>query len=196
LTGFTTFCSKKCSNIYNANYNKLNGIKHDNNKPKAEKTKLDRYGDKNWNNREKAFEVVIAGGIKQIYPPNSPKYGVGIFTTDYLWPIKKKSLFTIGTDAFFDGSHNAFLKQDSVITDGIDGVLRGGIHVGYGLKVGKCTGILQTGYYLYNPHEIDGRIYNTLSIRYHLNDHWFVCFNLKSHYARADYFQYGIGYHL
>jgi hypothetical protein len=59
LTGFTTFCSKKCSNIYNANYNKLNGIKHDNNKPKAEKTKLDRYGDKNWNNREKAFETMI-----------------------------------------------------------------------------------------------------------------------------------------
>jgi len=147
-------------------------------------------------NREKAFEVVIAGGIKQIYPPNSPKYGVGIFTTDYLWPIKKKSLFTIGTDAFFDGSHRAFLKQDSVITNGIDGVMRAGIHLGYGLKVGKCTGILQTGYYLYNPHEIDGRIYNTLSIRYHLNDHWFVCFNLKSHYARADYFQYGIGYHL
>lgn len=146
--------------------------------------------------RSKAVEILLAGGIKQIYPPNSPKYGVGILTADYLWPLKKKSVFTLGTDVFIDGSHRKFLSQDSIITDGIDGFMRAGIHVGYGLKVGPCTGILQTGYYLYNPYDIDVRIYSTLSFRYHLDDHWFVCFNLKSHYARADYFQYGIGYHL
>lgn len=146
--------------------------------------------------RAEAFDIVMAGGIKQIYPPNSPKYGVGILTTDYSWPLKKKSIVTIGADAFIDRSHKNFLLQDSINANGIDGIMRGGIHVGYGLKVGQCTGILQTGYYLYNPYEIDGRIYTTLSFRYHLNNHWFACFNLKSHYARADYFQYGIGYHL
>jgi hypothetical protein len=146
--------------------------------------------------RSEAFEILLAGGIKQIYPPNSPKYGVGIITTDYIWPIKNKSVFTLGTDVFFDRSHKAFLLQDSIITEGLDGFLRGGIHIGYGLRVGKCTGIIQTGYYLFNPNEINGRIYNTLSFRYHINEQWFVCFNLKSHFARADYFQYGIGYHL
>ena len=146
--------------------------------------------------RSEAFEILVAGGIKQIYPPNSPKYGVGIITADYLWPIKNKSIFTVGADAFLDKSHKAFLLQDSIITDGVDGFLRWGIHVGYGLRVGKCTGILQTGYYLFNPNKIDASIYNTLSFRYHVNEQWFVCFNLKSHFARADYFQYGIGYHL
>jgi hypothetical protein len=146
--------------------------------------------------RSKSFEVLLAGGVTQIYPPNSPKYGVGILTTDYLWPLKKKSVFTVGADAFLDKSHKAFLLQDSIITDGVDGFLRWGIHVGYGLRVGKCTGILQTGYYLFNPNKIDASIYNTLSFRYHINEQWFVCFNLKSHFARADYFQYGIGYHL
>jgi hypothetical protein len=146
--------------------------------------------------RAKSFEVLLAGGVTQIYPPNSPKYGVGIITADYLWPLKKKSVFTIGADAFVDGSHKKFLLQDSIITDGFESAVRGGIHFGIGIQVGKCTGLLQTGYYFYNPYEIDGRIYNTLSFRYHLNNQWFVCFNLKSHYARADYFQYGIGYHL
>jgi hypothetical protein len=139
---------------------------------------------------------LVAGGIKQVYPPNTPKYGVGILTADYLLPLKKKSLFSIGTDAFVDGSHKNFLLQDSIVTKGAEGILRAGFHIGYGLKVGQCTGILQTGYYLYNPYDIDGRIYTTLSFRYHINEHWFACFNLKSHYARADYFQYGIGYHL
>ena len=59
ITGFTIFCSKKCSNVFNANYNKVNDIKYDNNKLKAEETKLIKYGDKKWNNREKAFSTMV-----------------------------------------------------------------------------------------------------------------------------------------
>ncbi len=145
--------------------------------------------------REKYFEVLIAGAVKQIYPPNSPTYGVAILTADYIKPIKNKSLITTGFDAYVDGSHKNYLLQDSLFTSGIGSVLRSGIHIGYGLSVGKCTGILEAGYYFYNPHKIDGLIFNTLSFRYHINNHLFACFNLKAHYGRADYFQYGFGYH-
>jgi hypothetical protein len=145
--------------------------------------------------RKKSFEVLIAGGIKQIYPPNSPRYGVGILTTDYIKPAKKKSLLTAGIDLYVDGSHKNYLAEDSLFVHGIESVLRGGIHFGYGLSVGRCSGILQIGYYLYNPYDIDGSIYNTLSFRYHINEYLFACFNLKAHFGRADYFQYGLGYH-
>ncbi|MFM7015254.1 MAG: acyloxyacyl hydrolase [Bacteroidota bacterium] len=145
--------------------------------------------------RKQSFEMVSAVGFKQIYPPSSPNYVVGIFTADYIWPVKNKSMITAGADAFIDKSHKAYLLRDSIITKGAEGYLRSGIHFGYGLQVGKCSGILQTGYYFYNPFDIDGHIYSILSFRYHINEHVFACFNLKSHYARADYFQYGIGYH-
>jgi len=144
--------------------------------------------------RNKSFEVLFAGGMKQIYPPNSPIYGVAILTTDYIKPIKSKSLLTTGLDLYVDGSHKNYLLQDSLFTSGIESFLRSGLHIGYGLSVGKCTGILQVGYYFYNPHKIDGLIYNTLSFRYHISNHLFACFNLKAHYGRADNFQYGFGY--
>lgn len=145
--------------------------------------------------REKSIEILVAGGIKQIYPPNNPTYGVGIFTGDYLFPIRKKSILTLGGDIYIDGSSKFFLLSDSIIATGASSCLRSGVHLGYGLRAGKCSGILQTGYYFYNPYDLDGKIYSTLSFRYHINKHLFACFNLKSHYARADYFQYGFGYH-
>lgn len=146
--------------------------------------------------RLSSFEFLFAGGVKQLYPPNTPRFGVGIFTSDFIFPIKNKSLGTLGLDMYVDGSHKTFLLSDSIFTSGFKSYFRGGIHVGYGLQVGKCYGILQTGYYLYNPYNINGSIYSTLSFRYHINNHLFACFNLKSHYAKADYFQYGFGFKL
>jgi len=144
--------------------------------------------------RKRSFQFLMAGGIKQLYPPNSPINGAGVITSDYIWPARKKAIYATGLDFYFDGGQKEYLLKDSIYTNGIESFLRVGFHLGYGLQVGKCTGMIQTGYYSYNPKLINGRIYSTLSFRYHLNNHWFLCFNLKSHFARAEYFQYGFGY--
>jgi hypothetical protein len=61
--GFNKFCSKKCSNQYNSKDFVDNRIKkygfYYNNKDKADKTRLEKYGDSNYNNRESAYKTMI-----------------------------------------------------------------------------------------------------------------------------------------
>jgi hypothetical protein len=56
--------------------------------------------------------------------------------------------------------------------------------------------LFENGYYLYNRYKDDGNIYSRLCLRYHFSDRYFAVLNLKSHFAKADYWEYGIGMRL
>ena len=186
-----THYSNGSSNVPNMGINLASinaGIQHFLNTPiKSNKEKFNLQ-------RKSHIAFLLAGGVKQTYPPNSPKYAIGVFTSDYILPIKNKSIVAIGGDFYYDKSRQIELNENQIEYNNFNLGMRAGIHFGYGLQAGKCSGQIQTGYYLYNPFHFDGRIYSTLTIRYQINEHLFACFNLKSHFARADYFQYGIGY--
>ncbi|CAN5558124.1 acyloxyacyl hydrolase [soil metagenome] len=136
----------------------------------------------------------IGFGIKDIYPPQGPKYAVVFNTTDLLYHATQKSLFGGGFDFILDQSLKHRLELDSVFLSNAKAGTRIGIHGSYGLRVGRVTGVFQTGYYVYNKVTEDGNIFSRLSLRYFLNDNYFVCFNLKTHFAKADYFEFGFGY--
>jgi hypothetical protein len=140
------------------------------------------------------FTFLAAMGAKELNPPGSATYGVGIFTGDWHHGVSRKSKVGIGTDLFIDNSVSKRLAEDAIYVSGLEASARWGMHVSYGLQVGKCSGYFQTGYYLYTKIKNDGNIYSQLSLRYQVTKHIFGCFNLKSHYAKADYFEYGIGY--
>lgn len=137
---------------------------------------------------------LAAMGVKELNPPGSATYGIGIFTGDWHHKVTPKSKLGGGTDLFIDNSISKRLEEDEIYVSGLEASARWGIHLSYGLEVGKCSGYFQTGYYLYTRIKNDGNIYSQLSLRYHITKHVFACFNLKSHYAKADYFEYGIGY--
>lgn len=145
-------------------------------------------------NHTNEFTFLTALGLKELNPPGSDTYGVIILTGDWHHSVSQKSKVGAGTDLFIDNSGPTKLRDESVYAHGLKATARWGMHVSYGLQVGKCTGYLQTGYYLYTMVKADGNIYNQLSLRYQFTKHFFGCFNLKTHYAKADYFEYGIGY--
>jgi Lipid A 3-O-deacylase (PagL) len=140
------------------------------------------------------FTILAAMGAKELNPPGSATYGVGIFTGDWHHGVTQKSKLGAGTDLFIDNSVSKRLAEDEIYVSGLEASARWGVHLSYGLEVGKCSGYFQTGYYLYTKIKNDGNIYSQLSLRYLVTKHVFACFNLKSHYAKADYFEYGIGY--
>jgi hypothetical protein len=53
---------------------------------------------------------------------------------------------------------------------------------------------LQPGIYLLNEVKEDGDVYNRLQLKYHVPSGWSFSWGLKSHFARADYFEWGVGY--
>lgn len=138
------------------------------------------------------YSATLAAAFKDIYPPGGKTYYPVTFNLNAMGDISPKSLVGGGFDFTIDPSIVPRLEEDQ--REGFGKKSRIGIHAGYGLRVGRCSGTLQTGTYLYNHLRIDGTIYNRLLFRYYATDALYFCFNLKSHFAKADYFEWGIGY--
>ncbi|MCB0409779.1 MAG: acyloxyacyl hydrolase, partial [Flavobacteriales bacterium] len=71
-----------------------------------------------------------------------------------------------------------------------------GINGTYGLSMGKLDLLFQVGGYAYTAYEDNGYIYSKLGSRYYLTDKLFVNLALKTHFAVADFIEYGVGYRL
>lgn len=52
------------------------------------------------------------------------------------------------------------------------------------------------GYYLVDPVNASGKVYDRLGIQYYFTDKLYTLFTIKANYAKADYFEFGIGYKL
>ncbi len=143
-----------------------------------------------------SINLLVAGGIKEITPPGGKKYGVFSTTGTLSRSISYKSSVGAGLDLFYDPSIEARLIGDSVSVPNFTYSIRSGIHLSYELKVQKLSLLFENGFYFYTHLPNEGNIYTRLCVRYHVSEKYFVLLNLKSHFGKADYFEYGIGMHL
>ncbi len=140
------------------------------------------------------FTAYAATGFKEIYPPTGKKYFIAAVVPEVHKTIQRKSLLGVGMDYFYDPTIHLRMLDDtgeSVSAGKADS--RFGIHISYGLRAARLTGYFQTGFYLYNAFKEEGMVYSRLSLRYQPWKHLFFCGNLKTHFGKADFIEWGIG---
>ena len=71
---------------------------------------------------------------------------------------------------------------------------RAGLFLGHELYLGQTGLITQLGYYFYYPFDFEGRLYNRIGLQHHFGRHWSAGVSLKSHWAKAEAVELGIGY--
>lgn len=113
--------------------------------------------------------------------------------------INYKSTFQAGAEVFF----SIFLRDliryraNSFPEDGLTGdedYKRIGVFVGHELRFKKIGLVSQIGYYVYWPYEFENRTYLRLGLkRYFLEDKFFFEVSLKSHGAKAEAVEFGLG---
>lgn len=74
--------------------------------------------------------------------------------------------------------------------------MRPGFHVGHQLEFGHLSFINQMGVYLYAKDKSDGPVYLRTALRYKLSNKAIVNLALKTHWAKADFVEFGLGYKL
>jgi hypothetical protein len=140
--------------------------------------------------------LIHAGGFsKSIYPPLGKHYFAAVISSMYFKPISHKSAWGLGLDLFYDNSISARidklgLRKSKSIDD-----FRPGVYGAYHLSIHKIGLMFNMGYYLYNGWKDDGNIYHKICVNYYFKK-IFLCLNLKSHYARADMIELGVGYRI
>lgn len=137
-----------------------------------------------------SMNVAGVGSAKQVYPTGGDNYlavGLGFYAQKR---FKRKVAAEFGLDFMLNQSHTRFAPPSATQMD----VLQVGLYTAYVLPVNRFSFVLGIGGYLKNNLGTDGFIYNRFGARYSLSDHWVVNMTIKSHWGRADYFEYGLIY--
>lgn len=135
------------------------------------------------------------GGVCELEPINGPKYFTYGLDATLERTFNTKSKFITGVDIFYNTANIDKLKQKEITITRLQNI-QAGVKVGYALIVNRLSLPIETGVYLYTKLISNGYVYNRIGIRYDFSKHFILSLTLKTHFAKADYFEAGIGYKL
>jgi len=144
-------------------------------------------------NRDWRYVVSLGGFAKETEPVNRKKFAAFSLSGNALKRISAKSSFGAGLDFMYDATIREKLEQKG---DHIDLPARVGVTADYELHVGKVTFPIQQGFYVIDTYKDDPIFYQRIGMRYHMMHNWSLQICLKTHFAKADYAEFGVGYYI
>lgn len=123
-------------------------------------------------------------------------YHIGLYSDKR---IGRKSAIQFGTDVFFSRYLRDYIKylvvvkpKDKIIDPNVD-YKRIGLFLGHELFINKLSLETQVGYYIYKPFDYEIDLYQRLAMKYYLTKNIFAGVGLKTHGARAEAVEFGLG---
>ncbi|MFN5181395.1 MAG: acyloxyacyl hydrolase [Bacteroidota bacterium] len=146
--------------------------------------------------RKSKNEIYINGafGYTAIYPVGTGNFLSQTYILGYYRNVRNTHKFGGGLDFFYNPANIvSILNDDSVkITDAQN--IQIGLKLGWTYNIGNVSLPLEMGCYLKTQYKGDGLFYQRIGLRYYFKNNIFASMTLKSHWARADFFEYGVGY--
>ena len=147
------------------------------------------------------YNIVLRAGANEsdiVGMGRYPFYNLSLYADKR---INRKSALHAGTDVFFAMFLKELIYYYSVayperIVDGDTDYKRVGLFVGHELFINRWSVITQLGYYVYYPFDFEGRIYNRVGLKRYFGDKFFGAITLKSHGAKAEGVEFGVGVRL
>nr|WP_321414342.1 acyloxyacyl hydrolase [uncultured Allomuricauda sp.] len=147
------------------------------------------------------YNLVLRGGANESDVINMGRYGFAIVSAYADKRLGKRSAIQLGTDVFFSNFLKELIRYQAVAFPEL-GVApdtdykRVGVFLGHELFVNKMSVVAQLGYYVYYPFDFEGRMYNRIGMKRYFGDRVFGAITLKSHGAKAEAVEFGIGVRL
>ncbi|MEJ6735950.1 MAG: acyloxyacyl hydrolase [Flavobacteriales bacterium] len=133
-------------------------------------------------------------GVKEIPPAAGPKYFVSAYSFDFMKARAQKSSFGFGTDLFYNTSLTQAIENDSSSTLSSFNNFRVGVSGIYAFDFGRVSLAVEVGVYVFSRYKKNGLIYNRFFTKFNASEKLFFTVGLKTHYAVADFPEFGIGY--
>lgn len=141
--------------------------------------------------RKILFGATAIISAKEVFPTGGkkyPVYGLSVHARTFLKP-------KVGWELAFDFiSKQAILDYRPEIEKTQADIFQLGIYGGYLLPLDRFHFVLGMGYYVRDKYQPEDAMYHRVGFRYYLKNGISLNVVLKSHWARADYVEWGIGY--
>ena len=147
------------------------------------------------------YNLAFRSGINQsdiIGSGQFPFYIVSAYADKRLSHV---SAIQFGADVFFSNFLKELIYYKSVSfpeedVSGDEDYKRAGLFVGHELFINKMSVETQFGYYVYYPYDFEGRTYLRIGLKRYFGKQFFGAVTLKSHGAKAEAVEFGIGVRL
>jgi len=144
------------------------------------------------------YNLVLRTGINESDVIDMGQYGFVVASAYADKRLGRKSAIQIGTDVFFSNFLKELIRYQSIAfpendVSADDDFKRVGVFVGHELFINRMSIISQLGYYVYYPFDFEGRMYNRMGLKRYFGEKAFGTITLKSHGAKAEAVEFGIG---
>jgi hypothetical protein len=141
--------------------------------------------------RKWLFGVTAITSVKEVFPTGMRKYPIFALSFHARYFTKPK----VGLEASFDLiSKQAIQAYRPEIAKSQWDILQMGVFVGYLLPLDQFHFTLGMGVYLKDKYQPEDAMYHRVGIRYYFKNGLNTQVVLKSHWAKADYVEWGLGY--
>ncbi len=144
------------------------------------------------------YNLVFRGGLNESDYLNLGQHPFFVISAFADKRLSYKSTLQLGTDFFY----LPFLKKEieylsiAFPNSGVKGdedFKRVGIFAGHELHINKLAVVSQAGYYVYYPYDFEGRTYFRAGLKYYFSEKLFSAITLKSHGAKVEGVEFGVG---
>ncbi|HEX8516954.1 MAG TPA: acyloxyacyl hydrolase [Bacteroidia bacterium] len=139
-----------------------------------------------------AFIGVI--GIREMEQPDGPKYlAFGLMANVYR-TLGRKNRLGLGAELGYNNATREIYENDSIYNTSFKDIGTVGTKLCYEFVYNRISLPVEFGYYLHKKQPAFGSMFHRIGIRYMMTKHVMANITLLTHWARADYFEWGIGY--
>lgn len=125
---------------------------------------------------------------------STPDLKVITVSAAYQRNIRNTHKFSAGVDLFFDENYlTDYENQYLVKPTGFD-QMRVSARLGYSYNIGRISLPIEMGYYVFQKSKPDGYVVSRIGVRYYSKSGIVAHFGLRTHFAVAYNFEYGLGY--
>lgn len=147
------------------------------------------------------YNIAFRSGINQSDVIGSEQFPFYVLSAYADKRLSNVSAIQFGADVFFSKFLKELIYYQSVSypelnVSGDEDYKRVGLFLGHELFVNKLSVITQLGYYVYYPYDFEGRTYLRIGLKRYFGKKLFGAVTLKSHGAKAEAVELGIGVRL
>ena len=144
------------------------------------------------------YSIIVHGmvGFKENYPVNGPKYGAYNISGELIRRFGSKSQLSAMLDLFYNTSLKPRMIEANIPVNNAFDVMQQGVFVSYQVTVGKLAMLAGQGVYLRTKWKDDTHFYHRIGVIYSLTERVTARWTLKTHFFKADNFEFGLGYRI
>lgn len=139
--------------------------------------------------------ALLVTGMNDIDPPGGRRYPLCSVLLSATRNTSRKHRFGGGLDLMYSQSLLERMHINEIAATPWQNV-QVGAKFTYELVLGRLYLPFEVGFYAWTKWKENGLIYDRLAIRYLVNDHLLVNISLKTHVARAEYWEAGFGWRI